>query len=288
MSAHPSSSIMMFAGLMSRCTTPWRCACARPRPTCPRMACAMVGGEASTMPQNRVERAPLHVPHDEVRQVVGFVHRVDRDDVGMIERGDRAGLAPEPLARLRIGDVLWRHDLDGHAALQRKIAREIYDAHTTLPQLPQQLVLPRQCVDQVPEHRRLGSHLDAILCRKRLRPLLIGHRRHSTGRSGRGHGTLVSSRHGHTRIARWRRRHEDTVESGPDLSPRPANLPDELGLISPVALVGGQLECPDARPAFIEEAHGVAPRRERVAIGVLGLERDLGCRGPPRPSPFRP
>ena len=49
------------------------------------------------------ERLAFEILHDEVRGAVLLAHVVQRADVRMIELRDRARLAVEPLAELRIG-----------------------------------------------------------------------------------------------------------------------------------------------------------------------------------------
>ena len=48
-----------------------------------------------------IERLPLDQFHRQEREAVGLLDRVNRDDGGMIDRGDGAGLALEALDHLR-------------------------------------------------------------------------------------------------------------------------------------------------------------------------------------------
>ena len=50
----------------------------------------------------RVERSPFDELQGQERNAVRFLDRVDGDDVGVIEGGDRARLALEPLTAVRV------------------------------------------------------------------------------------------------------------------------------------------------------------------------------------------
>ena len=56
-------------------------------------------------------------------------HVVQRADVGMIELRDRAGLAVEALAELRIGGERVRENLDRDRAIEARVARLVDLAH---------------------------------------------------------------------------------------------------------------------------------------------------------------
>ena len=52
--------------------------------------------------QQRLELAPLHVPHCQVELPVDLAGVVDRDDVGVLERGREFRLGEEALAEARV------------------------------------------------------------------------------------------------------------------------------------------------------------------------------------------
>jgi hypothetical protein len=56
---------------------------------------------------------------------------VERTDVRMIERGNRAGLAVEPLAQLRIGRERLRQDLNRDGPIEPRVAGAVHLAHPT-------------------------------------------------------------------------------------------------------------------------------------------------------------
>ena len=53
----------------------------------------------------------------------------DRDDVGMVQPGDDAGLAQEALQRPRVGLVLAAKHFERHAPPQAQLDRFVDDAH---------------------------------------------------------------------------------------------------------------------------------------------------------------
>jgi hypothetical protein len=77
----------------------------------------------------RGERLAFQVLHDEIGDAVVLAHVVQRADVWMIELRDRAGLAIEALAELRIQRERFGEDLDGDRALEPRVARAIHLAH---------------------------------------------------------------------------------------------------------------------------------------------------------------
>ncbi len=61
-------------------------------------------------------------------------------DVRMIERRDRARLAFEAVAQLRVGGQGRRQDLDGHAAIKPRVARPVDFAHAPCAERAQDFV----------------------------------------------------------------------------------------------------------------------------------------------------
>jgi hypothetical protein len=67
------------------------------------------------------ERLALHVSHGEEAQPVGLFDGVDRDDVRVVERGERPRLALEPLQTLgALGELSWKQ-LEGDLASQPRV-----------------------------------------------------------------------------------------------------------------------------------------------------------------------
>jgi hypothetical protein len=69
------------------------------------------------------------VLHHEEERIAVLADFKDLADVGMIERGHRHRLAPQALARTRVGRRLGRQQLDGDATIETRIVGEIDFAH---------------------------------------------------------------------------------------------------------------------------------------------------------------
>jgi hypothetical protein len=67
---------------------------------------------------------------------------MDRDDVGMIEGGDRLGLALEPLAVDRIGREDRRQHFQCDAAVQARVFGDEYFAHSPFAERLDDAVVP--------------------------------------------------------------------------------------------------------------------------------------------------
>ena len=63
------------------------------------------------------------------RRAVLTADVVERADVRVVERGDRAGFALEPLAELRVAGEVRRQDLDRDGAIETRVARLVDLAH---------------------------------------------------------------------------------------------------------------------------------------------------------------
>jgi len=67
-------------------------------------------------------------------------HVIKRADVRVVQRGDGAGLAVEPIAELGGGGRRGEDDLDGHGAVQPRIAGLVDLAHAACAQLGKDFV----------------------------------------------------------------------------------------------------------------------------------------------------
>ena len=76
-----------------------------------------------------VERLPFQQLHRDEGRAVGLFDRVDRADVGMVERAGGAGLALKPLERRAIARELRGQELQRDAAAQPGVVRLVDDAH---------------------------------------------------------------------------------------------------------------------------------------------------------------
>ena len=80
------------------------------------------------------QRLALEQLHDEERRAVVFANVVQRADVGVGQLGDRARLAIEPFAELRIRGECSGQDLDGDGPLESRISGFLDFTHTAGPE----------------------------------------------------------------------------------------------------------------------------------------------------------
>jgi hypothetical protein len=66
---------------------------------------------------------------DEGRAVLIIAEVVNRDDVGVVEPGDRPGFALETHPHFLVINGSAHHDLDGHVALEKSVMREVDHPH---------------------------------------------------------------------------------------------------------------------------------------------------------------
>ena len=92
---------------------------------------ACSGPAAEPVPQ----RLALEQLHGDERLALVLADVVDRADVGVLERGGRAGLALQPLERLRVPAQLLRQELQRHAAAELQVLRLVDDAHAAAAEL---------------------------------------------------------------------------------------------------------------------------------------------------------
>jgi hypothetical protein len=79
--------------------------------------------------QALAERLTLDVLHDQEWNAVVFAEVVQRADVRVIHRGERAGLALESLLPCRIRAQVARQDFDGDRPIQTRVDRPVHLAH---------------------------------------------------------------------------------------------------------------------------------------------------------------
>ena len=77
------------------------------------------------------ERRPLHQLHHDGLDAVGVLDAVDGGDVGMVDRGERHGLALKARPPLGIESMLVGQDLDRDVAFQTGVARAVDLAHAS-------------------------------------------------------------------------------------------------------------------------------------------------------------
>ncbi len=87
------------------------------------------GLEPLRLLEPRLQVDTLDVAHDDEQDAVGFSGFVDRDDVRVIDRRRKMGLAFEPLAEAGVVCELRRQDLERHVALETRLNGAVDDAH---------------------------------------------------------------------------------------------------------------------------------------------------------------
>ena len=75
------------------------------------------------------QRRSLDQLQHECRRAVALLEPVDRRDVGMVQGGERPGLALEADDAVRVGPEHRRQNLDRHVAIELRVARAIDLAH---------------------------------------------------------------------------------------------------------------------------------------------------------------
>ena len=76
-------------------------------------------------------RPPGDELHRQIRVALVFTHRVDTDDVWMMDARGEAGLAEEPPPGLLVGHL---EDLDRDLAVEHRIEAQIHDPHAAVPE----------------------------------------------------------------------------------------------------------------------------------------------------------
>ena len=75
------------------------------------------------------QRAAVDPFEDEKRQSVGLADIVDRQNVGVVQRRQRACFTTQPLAMFGVEPRRLRHELQGDIAAETVVIRQIIDAH---------------------------------------------------------------------------------------------------------------------------------------------------------------
>ena len=125
----PSSEISTFSGLMSRCTSPARCATASPLEHRAQHRGDGVRRHRAALAQQFAQRAALDEFHHQKRVLAVDALVVDGDQAGILEPGDRARLALEPGEELLVARVARIHDLQRHGSVQPKVEPAVHRRH---------------------------------------------------------------------------------------------------------------------------------------------------------------
>ena len=121
---------------------PWRCARSSASAIWPAHVERL--GERQRPPREPLgQRLALEPLHDQEVDAVLVADVVERADVRVIERRDRARLALEARAPIRRRAAnSWRQDLDGHSPVQPRVAGAVDLAHAARAERPDDLVRP--------------------------------------------------------------------------------------------------------------------------------------------------
>ncbi len=87
------------------------------------------------------KRLAFEMLHHQVVGPILVAHVIERADVRMIQAGDDAGLALEPLARLRARSKMCGKHLDGNDAIESRVSSLIHLAHAAFAELRDDLVV---------------------------------------------------------------------------------------------------------------------------------------------------
>jgi len=118
------------------------------------------------------ERVAVDELHDQPAAAAELGELVQRCDVGMVQRGERARFAPEPCHAVGVVADVGIDDLDGDVALQHRVAGAIHLAHATRAEAAENLI-PAEARPWCQRHgRRDYRWLIVYSCRQTMRPIL--------------------------------------------------------------------------------------------------------------------
>ena len=98
------------------------------------------------------ERAALDVLHGDEVDAVRLVDVVDRDDVGIVEGGGRAGLLDEALPPAGVGHPVRGQEFQGDEAAETGVASLVDDTHPAFAELLDDLVVRHEPTDHQALH----------------------------------------------------------------------------------------------------------------------------------------
>ena len=79
----------------------------------------------------RVEGLALHQLHAQEVDSVGFLHRMDRDDVGVLQGGQDLSFSQEPSQQIAVARERIGQQLESDFALELRVSGSVYLAHAT-------------------------------------------------------------------------------------------------------------------------------------------------------------
>jgi len=109
----------------------------------------LLEGQRALLLDDFRQGAPLHELHRVPQERARGAHPVDRDDMGMVERGGDFGFALEAPHGIGRVDELQRQDFEGHVAAQVRLVGEVDERHTAPAQQLAHLVVAAEVAPQV-------------------------------------------------------------------------------------------------------------------------------------------
>ena len=109
-----------------------------------RDACGLGRGQGSVAPQDRRQVLAVHVLHDDERAARVLAVVVDRDDVGVAQRGGVLGLLAKARTEIGVPQVLGSQELDGDLATELGVQRSIDGRHAALPERRDHIIATAQ------------------------------------------------------------------------------------------------------------------------------------------------
>ena len=134
-------------------------------------------------PDHLLQRCATHVAHDEEVQPLGVPHRIDRNDVGMVQLSDGDRLVPEAVDHALPQQQARRDQLDRHLAVERDLVGQEHGRHPASAELPPDLELPQRGAPQALDHLGPGGLRGVRVQRERIR-WVDGIARLAAGRAG--------------------------------------------------------------------------------------------------------
>jgi hypothetical protein len=111
-------------------------------------------GQRQSVRWNQVaEGPPLHKLHREEMDAAGLLDAVERDNIGVVQRGDGLGFALKTLQALTVEGHLGGKGLQRNHAVQVQVFRRVDLPHAAAAERPHDPVVQQSCTDH---HRPAG------------------------------------------------------------------------------------------------------------------------------------
>ena len=98
--------------------------------------------------QELTQAAALDELHRDEHEIVGFLHRVEVNDIRMIEGGRGSGLMQEARSTVTRFDDVRTEKLERDAAMESRVLGDVHISHSPAPELVQHQVMSNSAADQ--------------------------------------------------------------------------------------------------------------------------------------------